>query len=206
MASKLLPTLAQPSRNQRPALRSNNRLGPGRTGKFAGLWSEGGKREAFTLLDLIAAMAIAAILLVLALPNVDSFLRKAQEVRCMANMRSITVGLGGYLQDHGNVWPQGPAPTAGAVWESYWLTVLQPYGIVEKTWLCPTILARLGPEAAQVHYAPTMFPPTPGIANRWATQPWLIERGPGHGQGALICFPDGSIKSFDKVLAEQGLP
>ncbi len=57
----------------------------------------------------------------------------------------------------------------------------------------------------KVHYTPTMFNATPGIATRWATQPWLIERSSVHAQGALICFPDGAIKSFDKVLAEQGV-
>ena len=145
-----------------------------------------------------------AILVVLTAPNLDNFVRKAQEVRCIANMRSITVGLNGYLQDHGNVWPQGPTPAAGAPWEIFWLSVLQPYGINDKTWQCPAVAARMKQDASKVHYTPTMFPATPGIANRWATQPWLIERGAGHGQGALICFPDGSIKSFDKVLAEQG--
>lgn len=156
------------------------------------------------MLDVIAVLIIIAILVVLAVPNVDNFVRKAQEVRCMANMRNITVGLRAYLQDHGNVWPQGPPPEAGPVWEDYWLGVLQPYGITDKTWQCPGIMARAEPDTPRVHYTPTMFPPLPGIADRWPTHPWLIERGEGHGHGALICFPDGSVKSFDKVLAELG--
>ena len=146
-----------------------------------------------------------AILVVFAVPNIGNFLRKAQEVRCMANMRSITVGLRWYLQDHGNVWPQGPPPDGGAAWENFWLGALQPYGITDKTWQCPAITARMKQDAPRVHYTPTMFPSVPGIADRWATQPWLIERGEGHGNGSLICFPDGSVKSFDKVLAEQGV-
>ena len=52
---------------------------------------------------------------------------------------------------------------------------------------------------------PTAFGPTPGLATRWATHPWLIERADSHGQGPLICFPDGSVKPFNKVLAEQGV-
>ena len=50
-----------------------------------------------------------------------------------------------------------------------------------------------------------MFTAEPGIATRWATQPWLIERASVHKHGPHICFPDGSVKSFNKVLAEQGL-
>ena len=33
----------------------------------------------------------------------------------------------------------------------------------------------------------------------------LIEMADAHGQGPLICFPDGSVKPFAKVLAEQGV-
>lgn len=159
----------------------------------------------FTQLELIAAVVILLILATLATPYVPDLLRRAAAARCAANMRSITIGLRTYLLDHGNIWPQGPPPDAGAAWEKFWIGTLQPCGIAPSTWQCPAIAAGGGAEASAVHYIPTMFPPIPGIADRWATQPWLIERGDGHGQGALICFPDGSIKSFDKVLAEQGL-
>jgi hypothetical protein len=49
-----------------------------------------------------------------------------------------------------------------------------------------------------------MFPAQPGSATQWATHPWLIERANVHRDGPHICFPDGSIKSFNKILAEQG--
>jgi type II secretory pathway pseudopilin PulG len=163
------------------------------------------KRRAFTLLELIAVMIVLILLGMLAIPEFKNYRDKATAVQCMANMRNITVGLRGYLQDHGNVWPQGPPPDAGAAWEDFWLGCLRPYGITEKTWLCPAIGAGKQPDAPRVHYTPTMFPPVPGIADRWATHPWLIERGPGHGHGALICYPDGSVKAFDKVLAELGV-
>lgn len=162
------------------------------------------KLRGFTILDLIAVVSIIAILVAIAAPNLSDYLRKAQEVRCMANMRSITFGLRAYLQDHGNVWPQGPSPEAGRAWEDYWLGILRPYGITDKTWQCPSTLVSEEQDAPLVHYTPTLFPPVPGIAERWSAHPWLIERGEGHGHGALICFPDGSIKSFDKVLAELG--
>ncbi len=162
------------------------------------------KPHAFTMLDAIAALTVVAILAALAVPNLGNYVRKAQEVRCMANMRNITVALRGYLQDHGNVWPQGPPPNAGAEWENFWRPVLRPYGVNDTTWQCPAISARSGADTPRVHSTPTLGPAVPGIADRWATHPWLIERGEGHGHGALICFPDGSIKSFDKVLAELG--
>ena len=138
-----------------------------------------------------------------------NYMRNAGQVRCMGNMRSITIALHGYLQDNKNVWPQGPAPETKGPWEEFWLAVLKPYGISERTWRCPTIgsLAASSdvPKGTRIHYMPTMFGPTPGLAMRWATHPWLIERADSHGQGPLICFPDGSIKPFNKVLAEQGM-
>jgi len=173
---------------------------PGRLSSRLGAKSN----RAFTVLDLAAAVTIIAILVAFAVPNFGNYVRKAQEARCMANMRNIVVGLRGYLEDHDNVWPQGPPPSAGATWENFWIGALRPYGINERTWQCPGINAKLKQQAPKVHYTPTMFPPVRGIADRWATHPWLIERGEGHGNGALICFPDGSIKSFDKVLAEFG--
>lgn len=163
-----------------------------------------GKRG-FTLLELIAVMVLLTILTYLAIPNLKDVIKRVQEVRCRGNMRSITVGLQNYLQDHQNVWPQGPSPQTGAPWEDFWLGALQPYGITPGTWRCPAIPMGNDPEAPKVHYMPTMFPPIKGIANRWTTQPWLIERGDGHGHGPLISFPDGSVKPFNKVLAELGV-
>ena len=158
----------------------------------------------FTLVELIAVMALLAILLALTFPEIGRYLRKAGEVRCIGNMHSITGALHSYLPDHGMVWPQGPTPEAGVAWESFWIGVLQPYGVGAKTWACPTISSDSDSEGSKVHYTPTLFPATPNIANRWATHPWLIERANAHGNGALICFPDGSVKSFNKVLAEMG--
>jgi type II secretory pathway pseudopilin PulG len=160
---------------------------------------------AFTLVELIAVLAILVLLALLTFPNVRNYLVRAGEVRCAGNMRSIAVTLHSYLPDHAMVWPQGPAPEAGAAWENFWITTLQPYGIGASTWACPTTSSDRNSEGTRVHYAPTLFPATPNIANRWATHPWLIERSEGHGNGALICFPDGSVKSFDKVLAELGV-
>lgn len=166
---------------------------------------------AFTLIELIAVVVITLCLVMAVVANWRQIVEKIGEARCMANMRAITVGLHGHLQDHANVWPQGPSPAQREQWESFWLNALEPYDVTAKTWQCPTFEGQLASagmpreERPKIYYTPTMFPDTPGIATRWATHPWLIERGNAHGQGALICFPDGSIKSFNKVLAEMGV-
>jgi hypothetical protein len=134
----------------------------------------------------------------------------------MANMRAIHVGLLAYLNDNREVWPQGPAPTPDrmSAWAEFWIKTVEPYDVPAKTWQCPTLAGQfkrgeLAPiDGGAIHYSPTMFDDQPNTAKRLSTyplnQPWLIERANAHGQGALICFGDGSIKSFNQVLAEQG--
>jgi type II secretory pathway pseudopilin PulG len=159
----------------------------------------------------LAAAAIIAILAALVAPNYNKWLAQAAQAKCMGNMRSIHIALEGYLNDHKDVWPQGPSPLEGAPWAEFWIRTLEPGGIPPRTWECPAIYRMLGnPQrnditADSVHYIPTMFDDKPGTARRWPTQPWLVERADAHGNGALICFTDGSIKPFRKVLAEQGL-
>ncbi len=170
----------------------------------------GGLSAGFTLIEVIAAILILLILAVFLVPNYQPIVTRAQGIICASHMRSIRVAMDGYLQDHKMVWPQGPAPQEPG-WAQFWISTLQPYDIAERTWQCPTIRGMIATGNAPIdpnlrlHYAPTMFDPTPNIANRWSTQPWLIEMADAHGQGPLICFPDGSVKPFAKVLAEQGV-
>ena len=162
----------------------------------------------FTLLEVVIVGAILAILITLLVPNTGRILAAAQQAICASHMRSIRVALDSYLQDHEQVWPQGPPPQEEG-WANFWLATLQPYEIRPKTWQCPVIRgwARNADDPnLQLHYVPTMFDATPNIANRWSTQPWLIEIADAHDKGPLIAFPDGAVKPYSKVLAEQGTP
>jgi len=156
-------------------------------------------------------MAILAILVALAVPEYPKWLAKAAQAKCMANMRALHVGLGSYLGDHDDIWPQGPSPEAGAAWAGFWIRTLESVDVPRRTWECPTIHRMLGTPPREpisdnsIHYSPTMFDDKPGTAQRWPTQPWLVERADAHGHGALICFTDGSIKPFNKIMAEIGL-
>lgn len=161
------------------------------------------------MLEVLAVLLTITILLLLFIPNYSRMVAAAQEVMCASQMRSIRLALGDYLQDHGSVWPQPEPGMEGAALRQFWLSTLRPYGVTEKTWQCPTIKQSLREEDLAgefgMHYVPTEFDATPDIANRWSTQPWLIEAANAHGDGPLICFPDGSVKSMSKVLAEQGV-
>lgn len=177
------------------------------SGRFEGLPVHSRRPGAFTLLEVAVVLLVIAIISILLLPAYKPIIERAQEAVCASNMRSIRLALDGYLQDHKLVWPQGPAPQTQE-WAVYWLATLAPYDIKERTWQCPSIrgyMKEAGRKEFGLHYVPTTFDPTPNIAHRWPTQPWLIEIADAHGKGPLICFPDGSVKSFSKVLAEQGV-
>lgn len=171
------------------------------------------KSLGFTVVELLAVIAILMLLATVIIPNYGRWMSSASQARCMANLRSLHVGVGAYLNDNQNIWPQGPPPDSGAEWPRFWIQTLKPFGITDKTWQCPAISAMLRNSdgknhaffEASIHYMPTLFDATPGIAYKWPTQPWFIERADAHGNGALISFTDGSIKSFNKVLAEQGV-
>lgn len=161
------------------------------------------------MVEVLASIVIVLILAALLIPSFQGIRDRAGEAACIANMRSIAVGLRGYMQDNENVWPQGPSVNEERPWEEFWLKVLQPYQIGPDTWQCPTLTSALASvpkeNRPRLHYVPTMFGPKANDANRFSTHPWLMERSSVHGQGPLICFPDGSVKSFNKVLGEAGV-
>lgn len=52
----------------------------------------------------------------------------------------------------------------------------------------------------RIHYTPTMFDDKQGTPYKWPKQPWLIEIGDMHGNGALAGFPDGSTRAINDIL------
>jgi prepilin-type N-terminal cleavage/methylation domain-containing protein len=169
----------------------------------------------FTIVEVLAVVIIILILASFIVPNYSTWINRAQEVKCMANMRAIHVGLLAYLNDHQEIWPQGPSPKEESAWAKFWIETVEPYGVMAKTWQCPTMAGqfkrgeRAPLDGGAIHYSPTMFDAQPNTAKRLSTyplnQPWLIERADAHAQGTLIVFGDGTIKSFNQVLAEQGM-
>lgn len=162
--------------------------------------------SAFTLLELLVTLGIVLLLAGLIYLNAGTLLASAQQVVCSSRMRSLHSALSLYMQDHKMVWPQGPEPRQPG-WASFWIGTLKPYDISPNTWRCPVInkwTQGSDDDELSLHYVPTMFDATPNVANQWTRMPWLIEIADAHGKGPLMLFPDGSVKPYAKVLAEQG--
>ena len=146
------------------------------------------------------AMAIILLLATIVTTVWKSISPKLVEARCLSNMRSIHISLSNYLSDVGT-WPQIPLDldTTDQAYEAWWLWTMEPFGAPEKIWKCPVLSKARVTDAdgyeLRMHYIPADFDANPISPRRWSNMPWLVERGNNHGRGALIAFPDGSIRS-----------
>ena len=173
----------------------------------------------FTLLELVCALAVLAILATLGAPLAGRFRDRAHGLRCSANLKGLGAAAAAYMTDHNVCWPQiasgtSPSSTAGRQsGESQnaapWIAALAPYGVAEKTWRCPTIEAKIATHGKsealkmkRLDYVPTQFGSQPGSARLWPTHPWFIERSPNHGLGPKILLTNGRVVSMEDLLKE----
>jgi prepilin-type N-terminal cleavage/methylation domain-containing protein len=177
------------------------------------------QRFGFTLLELLCALAVVAILATLAAPMAGNFRARAQGLQCVNNLKGLGAASLGYMNDHENRWPQVavPAPIEqGAadpqredVTALRWIETLAPYGVGEKTWHCPTIEGRIQangkaatPGRKRIDYVPTCFNGEPGSAMQWPNHPWFIERNPSHGLGPKLLLANGRVLAMEDLLKE----
>lgn len=159
--------------------------------------------RALTLLELLTVILVVAILIVLLVPVVGQVQRRLEKTRCIGNLRSLHVAANSYVQDRHN-WPQIPVVNGGDPKQmaKAWITVLQPYGINEVNWVCPTIQKNAGapdlhdPENVRIDYTPFPYGRNPQDPFRYVNQPWFIEVADVHGNGNLMIFPDGHAEEL----------
>jgi prepilin-type N-terminal cleavage/methylation domain-containing protein/prepilin-type processing-associated H-X9-DG protein len=61
------------------------------------------RRKGFTLIELLVVIAIIALLMAILMPALEAARKRAQDLLCMANQRSVGLGILLYLQDHDGV-------------------------------------------------------------------------------------------------------
>jgi hypothetical protein len=149
-------------------------------------------------------MGILAILSTLIFVGANTAIQRAEKPACIANLKNLHLALSTYLIDNQR-WPQVPegveldSPQESA----WWRATLEPYGMVEKTWTCPT-LRRTAKERnmeqalKENHYVPSLFDEFAATPYRWPKMPWAMEVGNNHGTGLLIIMMDGSVQPYEE--------
>ena len=170
------------------------------------------RTRAFTLLEMLMVIGIIAILGILLLPVISHFRKRAERSQCMANLKSLHVAANLYIQEH-QQWPQiytaankDKTPEEMA---AMWIAALEPFGVLRKTWICPSIQNAFGnpdyndPGNVRIDYISTAFDDKQTSPTQWPDQPWFIERGNLHGKGNLIIFSNGRIVHADEMIVNM---
>lgn len=166
-------------------------------------------RRGFTLLELLSAIVVLAILVTLLLPAAEGLRGKAERAGCNSNLRGLYAAANAYMQDK-QQWPQvSMKEIRSPSFALAWIKAFEPYQITRKNWVCPGIQRQMkNPDLyddknARVDYTGTPFGTNSRAPFRWPTHPWFIERGDMHGDGNLILFTNGSIKSLTEVRRDS---
>ena len=165
-----------------------------------------------TLLELLTVIVVIGILVAMLLPAVASMASRMDRAKCTMNLRALYIGTEFYLQDR-KQWPQIDPKLSGDTesdeYARQWMAALEPYKVSKESWHCPTVQKAIGGKKdgdkkpkERIDYFPTPFDSKEITPHRWTGQPWFIERGAMHGDGNLMIFPDGSIKTIGEVISK----
>lgn len=87
---------------------------------------------AFSLLEMLIAIGILAVLAALILPAIQRSMQRADQARCLANLRQIYAGVIAYVSDNAGCLPPNRVP--GKAW---FQGVFPDYLPIAKVFACP---------------------------------------------------------------------
>ena len=96
------------------------------------------KARGLTLTEMLIVLAVAATLAGIGIPAGRAVVARSREAACLNNLRSLGVGLQGYLQEHNQIMPDLEAGRASKSEDVPVLdTVLLPYLENPEAFRCP---------------------------------------------------------------------
>lgn len=92
---------------------------------------DGGRRHAFTMVELLTVIAILGVLLAILLPVLGRARTAGQSVTCLSNLRQISIGFQLFAEQNNNTLPD-PAQT-----QVSWEQSISPYVQIRTAFNCP---------------------------------------------------------------------
>jgi prepilin-type N-terminal cleavage/methylation domain-containing protein len=114
-------------------------------------------RAGFSLIELLVAIAIIAILASVATPAVTSAIERSQAVKCAGNLRAIGVAVQQYIAENDYRFP--PIETDPPTLENNGKTALEtlsPYGISMAELTCPSDKVNVKKFGSSYHFNPVV--------------------------------------------------
>jgi prepilin-type N-terminal cleavage/methylation domain-containing protein/prepilin-type processing-associated H-X9-DG protein len=160
------------------------------------------KRTGFTLTELLIVVAIIAVLAGVGIPVGSSMVARSREAGCLSQLRSLGVGLQGYLQDHGQKMPELSIGRSSKADESPVLeTVLLGYVDGPNVFKCPQDRAEFEKSGSSymwnttqngLHVSKLSFF---GIKDRPDKIPLISDKEGWHPSGTNFLYADSSASN-----------
>jgi type II secretory pathway pseudopilin PulG len=160
----------------------------------------------------MVVIVIIAIIASMLVPAYGGWRARADEARCLANLRSLFVAASRSLDAAGE-WPQIPLkmmidnPKQHA---RAWVQALEPYGAPHSSWICPTLQRSFQfpmedlekAEHYRIDFVPSEFDDGQNSPRLVGHYPWFMEKTASHARGQLIIFADGTTSSMVDFLGQ----
>lgn len=152
-------------------------------------------------------MIVVIAILVTMVAGISMDLRgRADRAKCVSNLKNLYTAAAAYLSQQGS-WPQIDPQQGRVVSAKSWVATLQPMGLSQINWICPTVQRVLShPDYTsdkdyRIDYIACPFDDKPMTPHLAPHQPWFIERGSVHGTGGnLLIWANGQVVTLEEAM------